>query len=187
MHQTVTLDLPDEVYDQLRREAERANRTVDAYLSEGLSSGLLRPYLQGVAAALRGNGSVLQMKGARADGLREALERVVDAYLPAAADQANLPPDLAAAITPIPLLTDEDLWKVARSHLSRRAAARLTALNHKNQREDLSPAELDEQRALVHDYERAMLVRAAAAAELKRRGHDISELGPAAHSQSLTE
>lgn len=179
MHQSVTLDLPDDVYNQLREEAERANQTVDQYLAESLSTGLLRPYLQGVHAALQGKEGVLQGQGARDDGLREALERVVDAYIQAATDQASLPADLAAAIAPIPLLTDEDLWKAARSHLSRRAAARLTALNHKNQREDLSPAELEEQRALVHDYERAMLVRAAAAAELKKRGHDVSVLlGP---------
>lgn len=179
MHQTITLDLPDDVYNQLREEAERANQTVDAYLATGLSSGLLRPYLQGVRAAFRGNGGAIREQGAPADGLREALERVVDAYIQTAAHQASLPPDLAAAIAPIPLLTTEDLWKLARSHLSRRAAARLTALNYKNQREHLSPAEINEQLALVHDYERAMLVRAAAAAELKKRGHDVSVLlGP---------
>lgn len=176
MHQTVTLDLPDDVYNQLREEAERANQTVDAYLAAGLSSGLLTPYLKGVRLALQGNGNMLQGQGARPDGLREALERVVDAYIRDAADQASLPADLAAAIAPIPLLTDEELWKAAKSRLSRRAAARLAALNDKNQREDLSPDELDEQRLLVHDYERAMLVRAAAAAELVKRGHDVSVL-----------
>ena len=88
----------------------------------------------------------------------------------------ELPPDLAEAISPLALLDDEALWRAARSHLPAEAASQMEELHLKRQREGLSEAEQQTLAGLVRQYERAMLVRAQAAALLKQRGYDVSEL-----------
>jgi plasmid stability protein len=98
---------------------------------------------------------------------------VLTAALPATDD---LPPDLAAAIGPLPQLDDDSLWRAARSGLASEVAAHLEALHDKQQREGLSDAEAQTVANLISQYERAMLVRARAAALLKQRGHDVSQL-----------
>ena len=87
----------------------------------------------------------------------------------------DLPPDLAEALSPLALLDDAALWRAARSHLSAEAAAELEALHLKRQREDLTDIETQTLARLVRQYERAMLVRAQAAALLKQRGYDVAE------------
>lgn len=88
-----------------------------------------------------------------------------------------LPTDLAAEIAALDALPDDRLWDVARtSHLSPTAAAYLEELNHTRQRESLSTDEQQIVEALLHQYERAVLVRAEALARLKERGHDITPL-----------
>ena len=88
----------------------------------------------------------------------------------------ELPPDLAEAISPLALLDDEALWRAARSHLPAEAASQMEELHLKRQREGLSEAEQQTLAGLVRQYECAILVRAQAAALLKQRGHDVSEL-----------
>ena len=88
----------------------------------------------------------------------------------------DLPPDLAEALSPLALLDDAALWRAARSHLSAEAAAELEALHLKRQREGLTDIETQTLAKLVRQYERAMLVRAQAAALLKQRGYDVAEL-----------
>jgi hypothetical protein len=92
----------------------------------------------------------------------------------------DLPPDLAEAISPLAALDDEALWRAARSRLPADDAERLEELSSKQQREGLTDVEADETARLLRRYERAMLVRAQAAALLKRRGHDVSSLLSAA-------
>ncbi len=92
----------------------------------------------------------------------------------------ELPPDLAEAISPLALLDDEALWRATRSHLPAEAASQMEDLHLKRQREGLSEAEQQTLTGLVRQYERAMLVRAQAAALLKQRGYDVSELIAAA-------
>ena len=92
----------------------------------------------------------------------------------------DLPADLAEAISPLTLLDDEALWRAARSQLSPATAQQLEELHLKHQREGLTEAESQTLAALVRQYERAMLVRAQAAALLKQRGHDVSSLLTAA-------
>jgi hypothetical protein len=128
----ITVNLPDSLYEQLRRRAERAQRTVEAEL------------LEVVATAVPASGALLS--------------------------------ELADAIAPLALLDDEALWRAARSRLPAEAAERMEALHHRQQREGLTPAEAEDLAALVGQYERAMLVRAQAAALLKQRGHDVSGL-----------
>lgn len=134
--QSVTLNLPSALYDQLKRRAEQARRTVEAELLE-----------------------------------------VVATAVPVADE---LPSDLAEAISPLALLDDEALWRAARSHLPTETAARLESLHLKRQREGLTEAETQALSGLVRQYERSMLVRAQAAALLKQRGYDVSELAAGA-------
>jgi hypothetical protein len=102
----------------------------------------------------------------------ELLE-VVAAAVPVADD---LPADLAQVISPLALLDDEALWRAARSHLPAEAAAQMEQLHLKRQREGLTGSEAETLAGLVRHYERAMLVRAQAAALLKERGYDVAEL-----------
>jgi plasmid stability protein len=87
-----------------------------------------------------------------------------------------LPADLAEAVSPLALLDDEALWRAARTRLAAEAANQLEELHLKRQRESLTEAETQTLAALVRQYERALLVRAQAAALLHQRGHDVSEL-----------
>jgi plasmid stability protein len=98
---------------------------------------------------------------------------VLTAAVPASDE---LPPDLAEAIAPLCFLDDESLWRAARTSLTGEAAERLQELHDKKQREGLTKSEAQTVTGLVREYERAMLVRAQAAALLKQRGHDVSEL-----------
>jgi len=98
---------------------------------------------------------------------------VLAAHLPVI-DQ--LPADLASALSPLTLMTDEELWRAARSRLGTEAAAELEQLHLKQQRETLSQAEMETEAGLVRQYERAMLVRAHAAALLHQRGHNVDVL-----------
>ena len=88
----------------------------------------------------------------------------------------ELPAELAEAIAPLALLDDEALRRAARSHLPAEVAAQLERLHLKRQREGLTESESQTLAGLVRQYERAMLVRAQAAALLKQRGLDVSDL-----------
>src|SRR5436190_501338 len=88
----------------------------------------------------------------------------------------QLPPDLAAAVASLELMTDEELWRAARGRLADEASARLGELNDLRQRAGLSAAEAAEADALARQYEWAVLVRASAAARLRARGRDVSGL-----------
>jgi len=113
----------------------------------------------------------------RADQAHRTIEAelldVVAASVPTADD---LPLELAEAIASLTLLDDAGLWRAARSHLSIEVASQMEGLHLKRQREGLSEDEAETLAGLVKQYERAMLVRAQAAALLKQRGHDISQL-----------
>jgi plasmid stability protein len=88
----------------------------------------------------------------------------------------ELPADLSEAISPLSLLDDDALWRAARTHLPVEAAAQMENLHLKRQREGLTETEAQILTSLVQQYERTMLVRAQAAALLKQRGYDVSEL-----------
>lgn len=84
--------------------------------------------------------------------------------------------DVAELIASLNTLSDKELWRAARIHLSVDEAEQLEALNIKQQREGLSLAEEHARFLLLQQYERAMLIRAQAAALLQRRGFDIASL-----------
>ncbi len=99
---------------------------------------------------------------------------LLDAVTTLADDE--LPGDLSAELGRLRELEDRALWHVARDHLSEEMASRLEALNHKKQRDGLTPIEVETQGELLRAWDRMMLLRAEAAALLKTRGHDVSEL-----------
>src|SRR5262245_14397641 len=118
--QTLTLNVPEPLYQCLKDRAEQAQRTV-----EDETLGVL-------AAALPVND--------------------------------RLTHDLEEAVAPLALLDDEALWRAARSRLVEEASTQLEELHLKRQRQGLTDAEAQALAALVRQYERAMLVRARAAA-----------------------
>jgi plasmid stability protein len=88
----------------------------------------------------------------------------------------EVPAELSEALSQLSLLDDEVLWRAARGHLSEEIAEQLETLHVKRQREGLTDAEAQTLTALVQQYERAMLVRAQAAALLHERGYHVGEL-----------
>ncbi len=130
--QTVTLDLPAALYQQLKRRADATLRSVE-----------------------------------------DELLTVVATAVPASDE---LPQDLEEAISPLALLNDEALWRAARTKISPEAAEHLEELHTKRRHEGLTGAETHALTALMWQYDRAMLVRAQAAALLKQRGHDVTSL-----------
>lgn len=133
---TITLDLPEGVYEQYRQKAEYTQRTVED----------------------------------------EVLEVIAEA-----APDAGLPPELAKEIAAMSLYSDKALWKAARTAMPAKMLNQLKQLNYKQQKEghdSLSEEERQLHTELGYQYDRYILLRAHAAMLLKRRGHDISSLGP---------
>ena len=111
---------------------------------------------------------------------RSVEDELLDVLVTAVPLDQELSPDLTKAILALSSLDDNALWEIARSRLSPDIAAELETLNWKQQAEKLSPEEQSRQEELAHQYEKTMLLRARAAALLKERGYDISELMPSA-------
>jgi hypothetical protein len=91
-------------------------------------------------------------------------------------EQDELPGELRLELAGLEYLDDEALWQAARSRLAVVMCRRTEKLHRKRQREGLMGAEAQALAELVRQYERAMLIRARAAALLKQRGHDVSVL-----------
>ena len=113
----------------------------------------------------------------------EKTERTIEAELldvVAAAPAVNddLPAKLEEELAALALLDDEPLWLAARSRMAETSTELMTELNYKQQREGLNKAELENLNHLAREYDRYLLIRAEAAVLLKRRGINISELGP---------
>lgn len=66
--------------------------------------------------------------------------------------------------------------RAARNRLSEEAKSQLEALNLKQQRGELAPAEKETLERLIDQYDQAVLLRAEAVRLLKERGHDVSRL-----------
>jgi hypothetical protein len=88
----------------------------------------------------------------------------------------ELSPEITDAIEALEHLGDEELWRLARHVTFREASQELEALHAKQRDQGLDAAEDAMRARLIHEYERAMLIRAQAASLLKSRGHDISSL-----------
>ena len=117
---------------------------------------------------------LLQERAARSN--REIEAEALEVLASGAASPGDLPPDLAAAIDPLPLLTDVELWRAAGNPLPAELAQEMERLHGKRQREGLTDVEERTLAQVVRQYERTMLVRAQAAALLHQRGQDVSAL-----------
>ena len=116
---------------------------------------------------------------ARAAKARRSLEEETLTLLTTATPADDpLPTDLAGDVAAVALLDDADLWRAADNRLPEEAAGRLEALHLKRQRDGLTSDEDQARAALVRQYERAMLVRAEAVAQLHRRGHVVKPASP---------
>lgn len=81
----------------------------------------------------------------------------------------ELPPELAAAMAAVDTLDEAGLRRAAESRLTPEQGEELESLHFKQRREGLTPAEDQTRQILMREYERAMLVRARAAALLHQR------------------
>ncbi len=113
----------------------------------------------------------------RAEQANRTVEaELVDLVATAMPEQDELSDALSVELAGLEHLGDEALWKAARSRLAATMSRRLEKLHHKRQRDGLTEMEDRALAELVRQYERAMLIRARAAALLKQRGHDVSKL-----------
>lgn len=100
----------------------------------------------------------------------------MEAVATVAAEEEEVSLDVAEAVAALELLSDAELWRAARNSLAEADRSRLEALNLKQQKENLTPAEKETQERLLLQYDRAVLLRVEAARLVKERGHDVSGL-----------
>src|SRR5437899_1447514 len=100
---------------------------------------------------------------------------VVNLLTDATCPEGGLPADIEAAVDAIESLDEPALRVAAESRLSKKESARLAALHRKRQRDGLTRAEDKERRDLMRRYEKAVVIRATALAQLHKRGVDVSE------------
>jgi hypothetical protein len=113
----------------------------------------------------------------RAEWSRRSLEtELLEAVASAAPAEAELSPELIQAVETLKGLTDEELWRLAKTAMSQEASQELEALHLKQRDEGLSHNEDATRARLIQEYERTMLIRAQAAKLLKDRGNDVSTL-----------
>ena len=130
--QNVTVRLPDKLYDQIKRRAQRMQRSVE-----------------------------------------EEVAAVVAEVVPT---QDDLPVGISGELEQLAFLTDEELWRAARSQVAASENQRMQSLMFKQQRDGLSQREQSEAERLVQRSNRIMLVRAQATVLLRDRGYDVSGL-----------
>lgn len=113
----------------------------------------------------------------RAEWSHRSLEtELLDAVASAAPAEDELPRELVGAVEALEKVDDDELWRLARTSMSREASERLETLHFKQRDGGLSTDEDAERAMLIQEYERTMLIRAQAAKLLKDRGHDVSSI-----------
>lgn len=88
----------------------------------------------------------------------------------------ELPLAVEDELSQLEVLSSDLLWRIARSRFNPLRAGKLERLHLKAQRQPLTATEQRQEQALIHEYERILLLRARAARLLKDRGIDISSL-----------
>ena len=122
---------------------------------------------------------LLQSLKRRATQQRKSLEKEVVELLATGLKNADTGIDeLEDVLQPLELMTDDDLWNAARSHLPRRLSSELEKLHQKRQRDGDMKAERERARLLTEQFERCLVIRARAIELLHARGHDVSRLLP---------
>jgi hypothetical protein len=156
---TLSVVIPDRVLTNIRKRARQAKRTVEAEIVS-----LLTEAVNGANGPMHKNpGRVRKTKPTKTNAIAEVEE--------------TLPPDIEAAIAEVEQLDDIGKLREAVVPLMKpKQAKRLEALNRKAQDEGLTDAEERERDELLHLYDKSMVVRATALAELHKRGVDVNEL-----------
>jgi plasmid stability protein len=154
---TLTVAIPEALLKQLRGRARRAKRTVEAEVLKLLSD-----------AVLGGNGSPTNGTGHHRNGRPTTV---------VGKEEDELSPDIKAAIAEVGQLDEAGLRKAVVPLMKPKQAKRLADLNSKAQAKvtGLTDAEEAERDELLHLYEKSMVVRASALAELHKLGVDVSE------------
>jgi hypothetical protein len=153
----LTVTLPEPLLERIRGRARRSKRTVEAEVVQILSE----------AVAAGGNGSANGAVGKRSrsgHGKNRGPE------------EDALPPDIEEAMARVELLDERALRKAVKPLMTKKQADRLAELNRQAKNEGLSDEEEAERDRLLHVYNKSVLVRGAALAELKKRGVDVSDL-----------
>ena len=90
----------------------------------------------------------------------------------------RLPENLSAELKLLDVLSDEALWLTARTKANPNDEERMQALFDIRNESGWTKAQEAEALQLSKAFNRIMLIRAKSAATLKRRGYDVSSLGP---------
>lgn len=112
----------------------------------------------------------------RAEHTHRSVEEELLTLAAAALDEEPIPLDIQEAVASLPVLDDAALWQAARTRLSAADSDEVEALHFKQQREGLTGAEKQHLAGLMHQYEKALLIRSHALLLLKQRGQDIAPL-----------
>jgi plasmid stability protein len=153
---TLTVAVPEPLLKQLRSRARRGKRTVEAELLKLIGDAV------SADDETPANGA-----GHRRNGRHKAAGPKED---------EPLTPDIESALAEIRRLDDAGVRRLAKDVLSTKEVRRLEALNRKAQKSTLTAAEEKQRAELSHSYEKALVVRSAAIAELHNRGVDVAEL-----------
>jgi hypothetical protein len=117
-----------------------------------------------------------QIKRAAANASRSVNDVLVEAVIAAAPTAGPAPSTTRVALAQMAYLNDAALWHAARTTMTPDQRDRLEQLHIQQQRDRLSHAEHEEEQALLDLYRGTVLVRARAAALLKLRGYDVTDL-----------
>jgi rhodanese-related sulfurtransferase len=105
---------------------------------------------------------------------RPVAEVVKDIVLREIPDLPALPADVEAELATFSQLSNDVLWLIARSTLTRQQQDELAHLNDQAQRRPLTADEQSQQEKLISVYDRVLVRRAQAALVLKQRGYDLT-------------
>ena len=90
-------------------------------------------------------------------------------------DYEKLPDEFEAELATFHGLTDEELWRIARTTLTHDKQEELADLNYEAKFRGLTADEEARREVLLDDYDRMMVRRAQAASILQSRGYDLSD------------
>jgi len=114
----------------------------------------------------------------RARFRRHSVEEELLTLATTAMVEDEIPADILEAVAALGQLDDTALWQVARSSkLAPEQSQEIEELNFKRQRgEALTSQEQRRLTDLLHQYDKALLVRAHAVEQLQERGQDVNVL-----------
>ncbi len=121
--------------------------------------------------------SVYRIAQRTAEATSRSIEKVlVDVLSAVSPISDDLPPELQAELDALAQMSDDELWKIARSTFPTDQRRQYDSLLEKNSAGTLTPAEREQLKELRLESERLMLQKAYAYALLKWRGHILPAL-----------